>query len=121
MSEGNTKKIAINKCFGGFGLSRKAKAVLAERMGITLEWEKDSAFDSCYIAGTDEGFYPWDLYEDPMARENPDLVAVIEELGKDANGTCANLAVVEIPVNVEYYIEDYDGIESIHEKHRIWR
>ena len=57
-------------------------------------------------------------YED---RSNPLLVQVVEELGSEvASSRMAELAVVEIPDGVEYEIDDYDGIETIHEKHRTW-
>lgn len=48
------------------------------------------------------------------------LISVVEDLGDKANGTYAELKVVEIPDDVNYYIDDYDGIETIHERHRIW-
>ena len=48
------------------------------------------------------------------------LVDVVERLGKKANGESAELKVVEIPDGVEYEIDEYDGVESIHEKHRSW-
>jgi hypothetical protein len=53
-------------------------------------------------------------------RDDPLLVQVIEELGEEANGSHAKLEVIEIPDGVEYTIDEYDGIESIHEKHRSW-
>ena len=53
-------------------------------------------------------------------RSHPDLIKVVEELGEEANGNHAELAVVEIPDDIEYEIDDYDGMESIHEKHRSW-
>jgi len=28
--------------------------------------------------------------------------------------------VVDIPDDIEYEIDDYDGIESVHEAHRSW-
>ena len=53
-------------------------------------------------------------------RSNSDLIDVVEKLGEKANGTHAQLEIVDIPDDVEYEIDDYDGIESIHEKHRTW-
>jgi hypothetical protein len=48
-------------------------------------------------------------------------VAVVEELGARANGRHAELKVVEIPANVDWEIDEYDGAEWVAEKHRIWR
>jgi len=56
----------------------------------------------------------------PEDRANKNLVRVVEELGKKANGAFANLEVVEIPDGVDWEIDDYDGMETIHEKHRSW-
>lgn len=53
-------------------------------------------------------------------RINPILVQVVEELGSKANGSCAKLKVVEIPSDVEWEIDEYDGAETIREKHRSW-
>ena len=60
------------------------------------------------------------IYEKDIDRTDIDLVAVVEELGEAANGSCAKLSIIEIPQNVEYEIEEYDGIEHIAEKHRTW-
>ena len=59
--------------------------------------------------------YPWDI-----ERTDPNLIKVVENLGEEANGPSSRLKVVEIPDDVDWYIEDYDGVETIHEKHRIW-
>jgi len=48
------------------------------------------------------------------------LVRVIEELGDDANGRFSELKLVNIPDEVEWQIEEYDGLEWVAEKHRIW-
>lgn len=56
----------------------------------------------------------------PENREDPILIQVIKELGEKANGQYAELKIVEIPDDIEYQIEEYDGIEHIAEKHRIW-
>ncbi len=55
-----------------------------------------------------------------IPRDDPDLIKVIKELGKEANGKHAELKVVKIPNKVEFTIEEYDGVEWIAEKHRGW-
>lgn len=91
-------KIVINKCFGGFGLSEKAAAEYLLRSG-----------------NTDKDFYDRDTERNDLI-----LVAVVEELGEAANGKYAKLSVVEIPDDIEWEIEEYDGVEWVAEKHRTW-
>ena len=45
---------------------------------------------------------------------------VVEELGEKANGRFADLQVVEIPDGMIYDIDNYDGIEKLHESVRVW-
>jgi hypothetical protein len=54
-------------------------------------------------------------------RSNPLLIRVVEELGEEANGDCAELKIVEIPDGTDFIIQEYDGIEWVAEKHRTWR
>lgn len=60
------------------------------------------------------------IYGDDLARDDKNLVRVVEELGSRADGAFAKLKVVEIPDGVEWEIDEYDGQESIHEHHRVW-
>jgi hypothetical protein len=53
-------------------------------------------------------------------RTDPILIQVVEELGTVADGSCAQLRIVEIPDGVEWELDVYDGIESVHEVHRSW-
>ena len=71
-------------------------------------------------AANDEWYKVHSLDSRPENRADPILIQVIEELGKKANGTFAKLKVVKIPDGIEYEIDEYDGIESIHETHRSW-
>jgi len=92
-------KIVINKCYGGFGLSPKAEALY------------------CAYANIDSDNYS--NYD--VDRDCPILLQVIEQLGVDAcSGKYAQLKVVEIPDDVEWGIEEYDGREWIAEVHRTW-
>ena len=89
-------KIAINTCFGGFGLSQKAIDLYNQLSGK----EADSHYD--------------------IKRADPFLIQVIEQLGKEANGRHANLRIVEIPEDVKWHIAEYDGSEHVAENHRTW-
>jgi hypothetical protein len=62
----------------------------------------------------------WYFSEREIARDDPDLVAVVRELGAKANSRFADLRVVEVPDDVEWEIAEYDGSEHVAEKHRTW-
>ena len=118
------KKVAINRCFGGFGLSDEAFEKLLARKGIAFEKVKgESSFlgDSYYKAGHvgDDDHYlsEYSFCED---RADPDLIAVIEEMGEDVNGFAADIAIVEVPVDAKWHIHEYDGLEHVAEDHRTW-
>ena len=141
-----SKKVVINKCYGGFGLSLDASVEYLKRKGKdvyfyevdyatgvsskmkTTKARKQSAFNTTIVT-KDLGDITnnIEMYENDavfsyydIERDDPDLVAVVEKLGKKANGFCAKLDVVEIPDDVEYNIEEYDGVEWIAEVHRTW-
>jgi hypothetical protein len=61
------------------------------------------------------------FHDRDLARDDPYLVQVVEELGDRANGRHAELKVVEIPAEVDWEIDEYDGTEWVAEKHRTWR
>jgi hypothetical protein len=91
--------IVINNCYGGFSLSEQAELRYREMAGIT-----------------DPNWYNRDI-----ARDDPYLVQIVREMGTDANGSCAELKIVEVPADVEWQIEEYDGNEWVAEVHRTWR
>lgn len=96
-------KVVINRCFGGFSLSKEAYEYLG------LKWDEYG-----YLYNT--------KYEikDDKDRANLDLVHCVEELGEKANGWFANLKVVDVPDDIKWYIDNYDGSESVCEEHRVW-
>lgn len=53
-------------------------------------------------------------------RTDKNLIKVVRELGKRAGSRFSELKIVEIPDGVEYIIDEYDGMETIQEKHRSW-
>lgn len=91
-------KVVINRCFGGFGLSEDAMSLYKQHKGIN-----------------DVELYDWEI-----ARDDPILVQVVEELGPKAEGGFSELMIVDIPNDVEWQVEEYDGREWIAEKHRVW-
>lgn len=60
----------------------------------------------------------YSLYIKGNYRTDPVLVEVVEELRGKANGNFADLVVVEIPDGMEYTIDEYDGVETLHQK--VW-
>lgn len=112
------KKVAINRKFGGFCLSREALLMYLKKAYPTqkIELLEDIwAFPKIIING--EEVNSWDIYSN---RENPILIEVIETLGERANTLYSKLKIVEIPDDVKYEISDYDGMETIEEVHRTW-
>lgn len=121
------KKIVINRRFGGFGLSDAAVRLYAERKGVTLYPEKGittrwwTTPPESRPAG-DAAWVPAHmLFVDAIPRDDLDLVAVVEALGKKASDTYAEVGVVEIPDDVAWRIEEYDGYEHVAEVHRVWQ
>ena len=47
-----------------------------------------------------------------LKRHDPDLVAVVEALGKEVNGSFSKLTIAEIDED-KYFIDEYDGRESV--------
>jgi len=55
-----------------------------------------------------------------IERTDKDLIAVVDMLGEEVNGYSSELKVVEIPDGIDWYISEYDGMETIEENHRSW-
>lgn len=119
-------KVVINRCYGGFGLSTEAFEMLLQRKGI--EYDKvpaKHAFNGkdCdyYRKGHvgEDTHYLW-YYQFAKDRSDPDLIAVVEHFGENANGWASKLKIVEIPDDVKWYVEEYDGMEHVAEEHRTW-
>ena len=137
-------KIAINKCYGGFSLSDKAIEMIMKRKGLKCYRYKQTKFHhsdgideytriddnepSSFVSysttdlGKTIGNIPYEnyWYYRNLERTDKDLISVIEKLGDEASGEYGSVTVVEIPDDVDWEIDDYDGIETIHEKHRVW-
>ncbi len=86
-------KVVYNNGFGGFSLSQAALRTL-KKQGVPVNE------------------YSGKLYLDnEVARHDPRLVAIVEQMGDAADGECASLKVVE--VGPMYRIDEYDGAETV--------
>ena len=133
-------KVAVNACFGGFGISDKAFGAILKRKGIAFETYNGTFtyrmsgvefYKAGHLGENDHRIYSWNQFdkkyegldsmeEDRIRRTDPDLIAVIEELKDEANGRSAKIRIAEIPDDVEWHIAEYDGFETIAENHRTW-
>ena len=123
-------KIVINDCFGGFGLSPTATRRYAELKGYHIvETGEEGAWKILFIHPTYSGSYD-DMTPDEreniispydIPRNDPTLIQVVEEMGVGSYGSFATLKIVEIPDDVDWTIQEYDGTEWVAEVHRTWR
>jgi len=107
-------KIAINRDYGSFDLSDEAYSFVAKHKG----WQHacDDYDHSYWIDG--QGVY---IYAADLDRNDPVLIQCVETLGDHANGYYSDIKIVEVPNDVDWYIDDYDGSEWVAERHRTWR
>lgn len=81
-------KIVINNNYGGFVLSDDAVDKLKEK-----------------------GFTEEQIF--CLPRHHSALVEVVEELREDAGAVYSELAVVDVDIKDKYYIDEYDGWETV--------
>jgi hypothetical protein len=127
-------KVVLNGCYGGYGLSTLAMVEVLKRKGKTpYVFKKEFGTEEKVLCETENYeerengkhyfFYVYDnkemnydgYYSDyDFERNDPDVIAVVEELGDKANGYCASLFIDEYDdENFTYWIDEYDGIESL--------
>ena len=132
-----SKKIILNKCYGGFDLSEEGYRLYAQKKGLKLYKYKNNFDDNKCIYSysntdndlfvhyftkdfgnnveiSDEDYKKYSLYIREEYREDETLIQVVEELGSNASGRFGNLKVIEIPDNSKYKIDQYDGMETIY-------
>jgi hypothetical protein len=142
------QEIVINKCHGGFSLSVDAVQRYLEIKGIPVWSEFDEKYkslgivtywlvppDGVRVSGQPDNWHSMSIQErqdhnakydeqvfnaGAVARDDPVLVQVVKELGSRANGRHANLKVIDVPGDVNWRIEEYDGAEWVAEVHRTW-
>ena len=112
MEEQKMKKIVLNGCFGGFSLSKEGTLAILERKGIGVVKVEEDRYGYFTIHASNGEEYYSHSFDD--IRDDEDLVAVVEELGEKANGSCASLYIDEYDEeNFDYYIDEYDGSENL--------
>lgn len=136
-------KIVINTLYGGFNLTMEALQMYFDKIGkkvwlrphssgfvtislvpfeesvkTTWSMEKRQENELAYYEKlAEESFDPYSI-----PRNDPALIHVVETLGSEkASGMYCRLKIVEIPDDVEWMIQDYDGEEWVAEKHRVWK
>jgi hypothetical protein len=85
------QRVVINDDYGGFGLSQEA----------FLRY--------CELSGND----PTVLFHADVVRDDPFLVQVLEEFGKNAEDHFSHLRVVLVPDDCEWSIQDELGKETL--------
>lgn len=121
-------KVAVNKCYGGFSPSNVLyEALIAKGWKVTKyndDYEVEDKEALIIDSGEDDKLgisrYHFADGSSTKLRSHPDLVEAIEMLGEAANTMVSKLKVVEIPDDVNWKIEEYDGFEHIAEVHRTW-
>jgi len=141
------RKVVINSSHGGFGLSPEAtlelyrrgcRGIQAKRVedvfpekgdGSALDFDEQIHRWRAYLSSC-EPLDPFQTYFSPdekfvlayptIDRDDPDLVAVVEQLGTKANALLSTLEIVEIPEDVIWQIKECNGLEHVAEAHRTW-
>ena len=136
-------KVILNKCYGGFGVSQEAYELYAKKKGIELFaykleivsgkpiYKKTNTGSSIFTITFTKDFGDYIDLSDGISekyilelrsnhREDPVLIEVVEELGERANSPFSKLVVVDIPDGMEYEVDDYDGVETLHQKVEKW-
>ena len=116
------QRIVINYTHGGFSLSYQATLMYLELAGIDYQLEPQQDRDTQTRLGDKimvNGQPFFDRYDIP--RDDPALIATVRRLGSKANGEYAKLKIVEVPADVKWIVDNYDGKEWVAEVHRTWQ
>lgn len=98
-------KVVINRSYGIYGLSEEAIKYLTKTYNLSYH----------------EIEYGCGYFDEDLPRSDPRLIECIEKIGvKEASGLYAKLKIVEVPDDVQWIIDDYDGMEVVEEVHRSW-
>lgn len=143
-------KIVLNKCFGVFSISKECAEYMAslgdkQAQAELDDWNKKQQWLDNYLKNgkwdievpeNERGMLeisakynlpaPWygygyqECFDGGYSRTSETLIKAVEHLGDKASNKHAKLRIAEVPDDVNWEIYEYDGIESIHEVHRVW-
>ena len=125
--------------YGGFNLSHKAILLYLKLKGFTPYWKRYEAIEKYHpnydpeetgnlvhygtrpdFMDKEKGYIGYFNPTISIERTDPILIQVIEGLKEEANSRFSKLEIVEIPDDIDWEIEENDGVEWVSEKHRIW-
>ena len=101
-----TVPIVINRSHGVFSLTSEAAQRILQRKGLPYRLEKSLSSSTYPYIGTG-----WQTAIDVCSRNDPDLIAVIREMGGEAGGSSSRLEIHEVELFIT--IDDYDGMETV--------
>lgn len=114
-------KVVINNCFGGFGLSAKAIMWMREHGSEEAKaipiWLGEADYMEerwCTFLDLEFNRYrsSYNAFGSSFDRQDPILVACVEALGDEANGSSAKLIIEKLyPPSLN--IEEWDGKEHL--------
>lgn len=137
-------EVVINADYGGFGLSHEALLWLHERGcksivrkateyfgNNTKDLEKAKKVWKQYLEDKKDGIFVYTFSPDmeyilseknyeKSFRSDPLVIECVKTLKEKANDRYSALEVITIPDNINWEIDEYDGLEHIEEVHRRW-
>lgn len=143
-------KVVINVCYGGFGVSTAALIELIKMKSELVKIVPIEKFSGCKnlqeyrkknpyrvrncnikVRGFERDNSPDVLFKKDMVytpkdgrflsfRSHNDLIEIVEKLGKKSWGEFAELKIIEVPDDVDWIVDEYDGRETVEEVHRSW-
>ncbi len=127
-------EIMINGCYGGFGFSLEAlEEYYKKPISKYVRSDKDinlylkSPNGHVFAASDKETLTYEELFSsnglrirEDIDRTDERMIEIVRSMGDRANGMCADIRIIEIPDDIDWVIEDYDGKEHVAEKHSTW-
>lgn len=118
---GCVEKLTLYKFYCGNTKREDCKEYIEKQKSSFLPFIEGYDSHHMFTALQKDGYiYHLESKYESDTRTDPILIQVVEELGEEANSPYAELKIVEIPDDIDWEIDEYDGRESISEAHRSW-